>query len=160
MSRDDAATIVAMIVHGWPGPVWEAERLEAYVQGIISWDAAITTRALARARNALKYRPSIAELREFVQIEQRAKISEQEQISLILPEKPFKPDWVSRWERARKAGDMRLFPEQAAGLNALCRQSPEDFKAYRLPEAETSDESVWVQEGEYGSGEDAIVTAP
>jgi hypothetical protein len=109
VTRDDAVTIVSMIVHGWPGPNWEPERLEAYVDAIMPLDAAITSRAVGQARNKLKYRPSIAELREFIQIERR--LSESEESNFIPWDKLKMPEWVKRWKRAHEAGDMRPFPE-------------------------------------------------
>lgn len=147
MTRDDAVTIVQMIVYGWPGAAWETERLEAYVEAILPWDAKITTHALARARNTLKYRPAISELREFVQIERR--LSETEEAHYILPEKPEKPAWVIRWERARAAGDWRPFPEQITGMDTLARRDPDNYSTYAPPETPFSDSSVWVQPDEY-----------
>lgn len=147
MTHDDAVTIVAMIVHGWPGPAWETERLAAYVEGILPLDAAITTHALARARNELKYRPSIAELREFYQAERR--MSESDEARLILPDKTMQPTWVQRWGRARAAGDTRPFPEQIAALDALGRQDPEHYRIYRPPSQPISDREFWVQPSEY-----------
>lgn len=149
MNREDSITIVSMIANSWPGQAWEADRLEAYVNAIITWDAEITTRAVARSVNKLKYRPSVAELLEFVQIERRAVMSVQEEAELVRTEKPLKPLWVERWERARAAGDMRPFPEQRAAMDILSRASPEDFKAYAPPQAPLSDASAWVQGGEF-----------
>jgi hypothetical protein len=150
MTRDDAVTIVSMIVHGWPGPAWEQERMAAYVEAILPLDAVVTTHAVARARNAMKYRPSIAELREFIQIERR--LGESEQARLILPEKPLKPEWVNRWERARAAGDMRPFPEQMTALDLLARVSPEHYKVYAPPEQPITHREFWVQQDEYLEG--------
>jgi hypothetical protein len=145
LTRDDAITIVSMIANSWPGAAWEADRLEAYVNAISSWDAETTTRAVARAVNKLKYRPSVAELLEFVQIERRSKMSLEEEAALVMPDKQPRPLWVERWSRARAAGDFRLFPEQAAAMDILSRRSPEDFKAYRVPSEPFSDTSIWVE---------------
>jgi hypothetical protein len=157
VTRDDAVTIVAMIVHGWPGPAWEMERLEAYVDSILPLDAVIATRALARARNALKYRPAISEIREFYQIERR--LSESDEARLVLPEKPDQPAWVGRWERARAAKDMRPFPEQMSAFDALARQDAEHYRVYRPPEFPVTDPEHWVQEWEYVEGEPAGLPA-
>ncbi len=151
MTRDDAVTIVSMIVYGWPGAAWEAERMEAYVDAIMPLDAAITSRAVGRARNELKYRPSVAELREFVQIERR--LSESEEARYVLPDRPEQPDWVKRWERARAAGDMRPFPEQMNAMDALARQTAEDYRVYAPPEHPLNDREHWVQDDEYLEGE-------
>ena len=147
MTRDEAITVVGMIVNSWPGPAWEADRLSAYVAAIEPLDAAITTRAVGRAVNELKYRPSIAELREFVRIERA--LSEPEESRFVLPDKPPKPLWVDRWERARAAGDLRPFPEQITALDSLARQGALDYAAYRPPEAPVSDREHWVQPDEY-----------
>lgn len=159
MTRDDAVTIVSMIVSHWPGQTWDDAELAAYVSAIESWDAEVTTRAVARAVNHLRFRPKVAELREFVQIERRSALSPREEADLVRPEKPMRPLWVERWERARKADDERLFPEQLSGIETLCRASPENFKAYRPPDVPMNDASVWVQPDEYLREDDAIVTA-
>lgn len=118
MSRDDAVTIVAMIVYGWPGAAWEAERMESYVQDLLPLDAALTTHALARARNTLKYRPSIAELKEFYGIERRKQeMAQSDRIRAELDEAPTGeiPPWVKRWLVARwlvVPPDMRPMKEQ------------------------------------------------
>lgn len=147
MTRAEAIEVVEMVVNSWPGPAWEADRLEAYVNAIISLDAAVTVRALSHAVQKLKYRPSVAELREFVQIERR--LSDDQVLEYILPEKPFRPDWVHRWYRARAAGDWRPFPEQLNALDVLARQSPEHYRVYAPPEAPLTDPEFWIQEGEY-----------
>ncbi len=149
MTRDDAITIVSMVANSWPGQAWEADRLEAYVNAIITWDAELTTKAVARSVNKLKYRPSIAELLEFVQIERSSKMSLAEESSLVRPEKQPRPLWVERWARARAAGDWRPFPEQSVAMDGLSRYSPEDFKAYRPPTEPLTDSSVWIQGSEY-----------
>lgn len=147
MTRDDAITIVGMVANGWPGPTWETARLEAYVDAILPWDAEVTTQAVVRARNTLKYRPSISELREFVQIERR--LSEPDEARFVLPDKPVKPAWVERWERARAADDWRPFPEQLQGMDTLARRDPDNYSTYAPPEAPFTDDSVWVQPDEY-----------
>jgi hypothetical protein len=147
MSRDDAITIVSMIVNGWPGPAWDADRLEAYVQAIMGLPADVTTRAVARAQKKLEFRPSVAALMEYVQIERR--LSEREVAEFVVPEKIPKPTWVERWERARAVGDQRPFPEQIPGMDALARISPENYAAYAPPEVPISDREVWVQGDEY-----------
>lgn len=143
MTREDAITIVEMIVSSWPGQTWDEDRLSMYVNSILDWDAANTTRAVARATQHLRYRPSVAELREFVQIEWRAAKGE---TAFDLPPRQEKPDWVLRWERARAAGDLRVFPEQMVGLAWLAKA---DGPAYAPPDAPLSDSSVFVQAHEY-----------
>lgn len=147
MTREDAITIVEMIVSGWPGPPWETPRLEAYVDSLLPLDAEVTTKAVVRARNKLKYRPSISELREFIQIERR--LDQTEEARYVLPDKPDKPAWVARWERARAADDWRPFPEQMQGMDTLARRDPDNFGTYAPPEAPVTDRTVWVQDDEY-----------
>lgn len=158
MTRDEAIEIVGMIVNSWPGPAWEAGRLEAYVTAIVPLDPAVTTLAVARAVKVLKYRPSIAELREFVRIERA--LSEEEEVRYMPVESPGKPAWVERWERARAAGDFRCFPEQINALDTLARQGVENYKVYAPPTTPISDATEWVQAHEYTdlmSASDAIV---
>lgn len=160
MNRDDAITIVSMIVHSWPGQDWDALTMEAYVEAIMPLDAELTTKAVARAVNQLKFRPKVAELREFVAIERRAKLSPREQADYMPVEKPPKPLWVERWERARAADDQRPFPEQSHAMAILARQSRENYRVYAPPAAPITDASVWVQPAEYleePSADSAIV---
>jgi hypothetical protein len=63
-----------------------------------------------------------------------------------------KPDWILRWERARAAGDLRPFPEQAEVLHAFARRSPEDYKAYSPPGVPITDGEFWIQDDEYLDG--------
>lgn len=143
MTRDEAITVVGMIVHGWPGPAWETERMEAYVNALVSFDAKATTAAVLRAQKSLRYRPSVAELREFIHIEQR--LAEPEDTSLRRPERPSgRPGWIVRWSRARANGDWRHFPEQCEYVGA-----PEPF----------TDRAVWVQDTEYLEGEESVLDA-
>ena len=163
MTRDEAITIVGMIVHGWPGAAWEVERMEAYVAAIGSYDAALATAAVLRAQKVLRYRPSVAELREFIGVEKR--LSEPDEEWRRQPvEPPPRPAWVPRWERARAANDWRPFPEQLPGMEQLARQSDADYRLFKAPNAPVDDRSVWVQPDEYlegdASGPDAIVRLP
>lgn len=137
MTRDDAITLVSMIVHGWPGAAWEQERLEQYVAALVPLDAMLATKALHRAQKELRYRPSIAELREFIQAEHRATTSEDWR---LLPTVPVgRPAWVERWARARAEGDYRPFPEQMSALTQMkC-----------CPEQPVTDRAVWIQEDEF-----------
>lgn len=151
MTRDDSLTIVNLIVDSWPGPVWETERIDAYARAIEPLDAEITTLAVARAVREIKFRPSVAELREFVRIERA--LSEPDEARYVRPEKPLLPEWVQRWARARGVGDMRLFPEQMTGLDKIARQSPEDYRAYAPPEVPVMDDTVWIQPWEYLEGD-------
>jgi hypothetical protein len=58
---------------------------------------------------------------------------------VIKPEPSMEvPDWVPRWKKARAAGDMRPFPEQAGVLGHGDR-----------PNKPLSDKQAWVQPEEY-----------
>lgn len=163
MTRDEAITIVSMVAHGWPGAAWETERMEAYVGAIESYDAELTTAAVMRAQKTLRYRPSIAELREFVALERKLREPDDDWRHQPLVAPP-RPSWVPRWERARAAGDWRPFPEQVLGMEQLARQSDEDYRVFKAPNAPTTDGSAWVLPAEYLEGETsspgAIVELP
>ena len=157
MTYDDAVTIVGMIANSFPGPVWEEARLSAYVEALLPMDAEVTTKAVVRAVNTLKYRPSIAEIRELARLERA--LTPREEAELILPDKT-KPLWVQRWERARAAGDQRPFPEQQHALDMLARRSPEDYRVYAPPAYPFTDPTFWIQGDEYlDPSEHAIVEA-
>ena len=149
MKRDEAVTVVAMIVNSWPGPDWDTERLAAYVDRLLPLDARNTTLAVERAVRKLKYRPSVAELLEFVRIVEREQIPDGELIGYMPIERIPKPGWVLRWERARRAGDFRPFPEQAHALTQLARVDVAHYAAYAPPEAPVTDAAFWIQEHEY-----------
>ncbi len=170
MTRDDAVTIVAMIVHGWPGAAWEAERMEIYVQDLLPLDAALATHALARARNTLKYRPSIAELKEFYAIERRkADMKETERIREQLDAAPDSlgiPPWVKRWLVARwlvSPPDLRPMKEQFSRLpEGSDSWMPDDL--YVEEAAKVTDAQVWATMSRGAKlsqpdEDDAIVTA-
>ena len=111
MNRDDSITIVAFIVNSWPGPAWDADRLDAYARALEGFDAELTTRAVALAVKELKYRPSIAELRQFIHIERALSVPEKPNEQ---PAKPGRlPAWVKGWLVARvKYQDFRVWAEQ------------------------------------------------
>lgn len=124
MSRDDALTIVGMIVSAWPGADWDADRMDAYAHAIEPWDAVLTTRAVAAAVQAVKFRPSVAELREYVNIERR--LSEPDSPRPELPSIEM-PRWVKGWFVARfRHDDWRAWPEQHSGFTRLQAENPRD----------------------------------
>lgn len=171
MTRDDAVTIVAMVAHGWPGAAWEADRMEIYVEALLPLDATLMSRALARAHNTLKYRPSIAEMKEFYAIEKRKdemKRSEELRAQLdAAPDSGPIPQWVKRWLVARwlsSPPDTRPMKEQYPyGLpEGETEWMPDDL--YVEQAAMVTDAQVW---GVMSRGakllredpDDAIVTA-
>lgn len=150
MNRDESLTIVAMIVSSWPGKDWDSATCDAYAHNIESLDAEHTTNAVAAAVKTMRYRPSIADLREFVRIQTR--LSEPDEARFMPVDKPLKPLWVERWQRARHAGDWRCFPEQLVGMDDMARETPEHYRVYAPPSAPLSDNSFWVQGDEYLEG--------
>ena len=147
MTRDEAISVVEMILNSWPGGNWEEAKLQAYVSALMPHDAAITTRATAKAVQKLKYRPSIAELREFIQLERR--LGNDDLLRFMPVERIGRPEWVDRWYRARAAGDYRPFPEQLHALDMLARMSPEHYAVYAPPEHPITDPEHWIQDTEY-----------
>jgi hypothetical protein len=167
MTRDDAVTIVAMIVHGWPGAPWEQERMESYVQDLMPLDAEITTHALARARNTLKYRPSIAELKEFIQLvrRERAAAKPPQPVDEVQFAKAI-PAFVRRWVVARflvSPPDMRPFPEQHPFSGGTLPVGADEWmpeEAYVEEAKRVTDQQVWAAvKGSRATDDDAIVTA-
>jgi hypothetical protein len=114
MTYDEAVTITAMVVTTWPTTkIWSTEEMTAYATGLMKYDAATLTRAVAAAQQKLMYRPSVAELREFYDLE-RAKT----RASAERPEQPRAriekvPLWVKGWCVSRyHYKDMRVWAEQ------------------------------------------------
>lgn len=113
MTRDESLTIVAMIASGWPGAAWDSSRLDSYAKGIEPMDALLTTQAVLRAQREVKYRPSVAELREFVAIERRLSERDEPMERRTLPPGGKCPPWVLGWCIARyRYKDMRVWAEQ------------------------------------------------
>lgn len=149
MTYEEAVTITAMVVTTWPTTkIWSTEEMTAYATGLMKYDAATLTRSVAAAQQKLMYRPSVAELREFYDLE-RAK-------TRASAERPVEPRariekvplWVRRWVAARylyarfgKAQDMRRFPEQQDKYSPDMKMMPADAW---LEEAEhVTDKQVW-----------------
>ena len=120
MNHEEALTVTQMVVTSWPSSkVWTAEEMTAYANGLMRYDAATCVQAVAAAQQKLMYRPSVAELREFYDLE-RAKTraaAEKPREEIVRKEKV--PLWVRRWVAARylhkmfgEEQDMRRFPEQ------------------------------------------------
>lgn len=117
MTRDDSLSIVQMILAHWHGREWTKEEIDVYARSIQDMDASLTTSAVARAAKEIRYRPSIAELREYVRAE-RNRLAPAVR-PLEPPEPTPIPLWVKRWICARmlyeqfgRERDMRRFPEQ------------------------------------------------
>ena len=120
MNFDEALTVTQMVVTAWPtSKIWTAEEMSAYANGLMKYDAATATLAVAAAQQKLMYRPSVAELREFYDLEKAKHRAQAEKVTVIYPKKERVPLWVRRWLAARylyamfgREQDMRPFPEQ------------------------------------------------
>lgn len=116
MTRDDSLAIVQMILSHWHGKEWTKEEIDVYARSIQDMDAGLTTSAVARAAKEIRYRPSIAELREYVRAERNRRAPV---VRPIEPQATPIPLWVKRWICARmlyahfnRERDLRRFPEQ------------------------------------------------
>ena len=73
MTYDEALTVTGMVLTTWPSSKeWGEDEMSAYANGLMRYDASICVAAVAAAQQKLMYRPSVAELREFYDLE-RAK---------------------------------------------------------------------------------------
>jgi len=103
-----------MLSAHYPGNQWTQQSMDAYARAIEPWDAAITTRALARAVTECEFYPKVSVLREFVRIEKRMAEPEPP-IERMLNDTPSNivPLWVKGWCVSRyRHGDMRTWAEQ------------------------------------------------
>lgn len=149
MNHDEALEVTKMVVTTWPSTkVWSAEEITAYANGLMRYDAEFCTLAVAAAQQKLMYRPSVAELREFYDLERAKRRASAERPVEPRPRKEKVPLWVRRWVAARylhaqfgKEQDMRAFPEQQTFMNPHVDVMPADAW---LEEAEhVTDERVW-----------------
>lgn len=149
MNYDEALTVTQMVVTAWPtSKIWTAEEMQAYANGLMKYDAATATLAVAAAQQKLMYRPSVAELREFYDLERAKTRAHAEKPREERPRKEKVPLWVRRWVAARylyaqfgKEQDMRRFPEQQDRYSPDMELMPADAW---LDEAEhVTEERVW-----------------
>lgn len=149
MTYEEAVTVTQMVVTTWPQTkVWGEEEMHAYATGLMRYDAAAMTSAVAAAQQKLMYRPSVAELREFYDLERAKRRATIERTPEPPPRKEKVPLWVRRWVAARclykrfgKDQDLRSFPEQQEWANPHVDVMPADAW---LEEAEhVTDAQVW-----------------
>ena len=149
MTYDEALTVTQMIVTTWPSTkVWGPEELTAYAAGLQRYDAATCTRAVAAAQQKLMYRPSVAELREFYDLERAKTRATAEKPREERTRREKVPLWVRRWVAARylyaqfgREQDMRRFPEQQDRHSPDMEMMPADAW---LDEAEhVTEDRVW-----------------
>ncbi len=144
MTHEEALTVTEMVVRSWPGSkLWDAEDMLSYSRGLERMDA------VAVAQQHLTNRPSVAELRDFYDIERAKQRATAEKPERQWPAKrETVPLWVRRWVAARylhkrfgKDQDMRRFSEQGDWGNPYHDLMPPDEW---LEEAEhVTDRQVW-----------------
>jgi len=148
VNYNEALDVVGMVVRTWPGKEWSENEMDAYATGLMRYDAAVCTLAVAAAQQKLMYRPSVAELREFYDLERAKTRARSEAPVTERPRKDKVPLWVRRWVAARylyaqfgKAQDMRRFPEQQDKYSPDMEMMP---PTEWLDEAEhVTEERVW-----------------
>ena len=149
MNHDEAITVTQMVITTWPSTkVWTAEEMSAYATGLQRYDAATCTRAVAAAQQKLMYRPSVAELREFYDLERAKTRAHAERPHEERTRREKVPLWVRRWVAARylyaqfgREQDMRRFPEQQDRHSPDMEMMPADAW---LDEAEhVTEDRVW-----------------
>ena len=149
MTYDEAVTVTAMVVTTWPTTkVWSEEEMLAYATGLQKYEASLCTRAVAAAQQKLMYRPSVAELREFYDLERAKTRAHAERPVEERTRREKVPLWVRRWVAARylyaqfgREQDMRRFPEQQDKHSPDMEMMPADAW---LEEAEhVTEDRVW-----------------
>lgn len=149
MTYDEAVTVTHMVVTTWPtSKAWDEDEMLAYATGLQKYDAATMTHAVAAAQQKLMYRPSVAELREFYDLERAKTRARAEAPAERYAKKEKVPLWVRRWVAARylyrqfgRDQDLRRFPEQQDWANPDLPLMPADAW---LEEAEhVTETQVW-----------------
>lgn len=149
MEEREAQEIIRMVESAWRVD-YGSEGRKLWRQMLYPYDAALATKAAAQLSQRQRERPTVADLRQTILMLRKREIEENSWRELP-PEKLSQPAWVKRWERARTAGDFRIFPEQIPGYLELQKVEPRHLNmiAYALPESEPTDANDWVQEHEY-----------
>ncbi len=150
MTYNEALDVVGMVVRSWPGGrEWTSEEMDAYATGIMWMAPEPAVAAVAAALQRVQYRPSVAELREFYDIERAKTRAATEKPERQWPQKrETVPLWVRRWVAARylyrsfgKDQDMRRFPQQQMQHSPDFEMMPADAW---LDEAEhVTEDRVW-----------------
>ena len=141
MTREEALKIVEMVSSAWAGNTWHLEQMDSFARAIEELDAEFTTKAVLRAQKELRFRPAVAELREYVRIERQ--VAQRQDWRNQPAEKEPMPEWVKQWKRARAVGDFRPFPEQALAFRE---------QGHAVPDTPYFDRDAWVQEDEHLQG--------
>lgn len=134
MTRDDAITITGYVVNAFPTPHWSDGQLEAFVNGLVPYDAELATQAVALAHRSIGFRPPLAEFLKFYRLAKTEAQSRQADP----PRKPSGkvnklPPWVKRWIVSRmlyvkfgKDQDLRRFREQDIWADPTTPLMPDD----------------------------------
>lgn len=114
MTRDESLDLVAMICSAFPGKDWDAATLDSYAKAIQHCDADQATQAVLRAQRELRFRPSVADLLDYIKTERKmAERDEPLERRLSLPANAKCPPWVAGWCLSRyKYRDFRVWPQQ------------------------------------------------
>lgn len=149
MNHDEALTVTGMVMTTWPtSRDWALDEITAYANGLMRYDAAAMTSAVAAAQQHLSRRPSVAELRDFYDIERAKQRAAVENLERWPTKKETVPLWVRRWVAARylhrefgRGQDMRRFPEQGDWGNPYETLMPPD--AWQVEAEHITDDRVW-----------------
>jgi hypothetical protein len=116
VTRDEAASVAAMVVNTWPQPSWTPQEAESFVDGIVPLDAELAVQAVALAHGELDARPTVQDMRDYVRAARIRRDQTLERHSEM-------PGWVREWVCARylygrfhRSQDMRPFREQIGNL--------------------------------------------
>lgn len=147
MEEREAQEIVRMVESAWRVDYGEQGR-RLWRDMLLPYGPELATKATAQLAQRQRERPTIADLRQVILSLRRQEI-DREGWRELPPEKPIRPEWVARWERAHAVGDDRVFPEQISGYLSLQQGHPLNLKAYALPSTPTDDRNDWIQPDEY-----------
>jgi hypothetical protein len=118
VTRDEAASVAAMVVNTWPQPSWTPQEAESFVDGIVPLDAELAVQAVALAHGELDARPTVQDMRDYV----RAARIQRDQQQHVSRHEGRMPGWVREWVCARylhgrfnRPQDMRPFRQQVGG---------------------------------------------
>lgn len=116
MTRDESLDLVAMLCAAFPGKDWDAATLDSYAKAIQHCDAQQATNAVLRAQRELRFRPSVADLLDYIKTERKmAERDEPLERRLHLPTNARCPEWVKGWVVSRyRHKDFRVWPQQDA----------------------------------------------
>lgn len=154
MILESATTILGWLEGAYPTRFHLDNVRRLYLTALEEWEETSASNAVLDWIKKEPRPPTVAELRtEYL----RRHLGDPELWREQLPEPTGRPEWVERWDRARAAGDVRLFPEQADGIRELHATGLKEAhvgksgyeEAYAKLDTSRSDATVWVQPKEY-----------